>query len=101
MALLPAHLAQHVPPWWVWAVATPFVVRAGQRDAAAPHRPWARSLPGHLGRAAVIIAAHAAVFVLCARQIGMSFARDASFRALVPIFFVKVAVLGAFAYAGT
>ncbi|HEU4404997.1 MAG TPA: histidine kinase [Polyangiaceae bacterium] len=101
MGLLPAQLVQQVPPWWAWAVATPFVLRAGQRDAAAPPGAWARALPGHLGRASLVIAAHAAVFVLCARLVDAPFARGASFRSLVPFFFVKMAVFGAFAYAVT
>ncbi|HEU4535422.1 MAG TPA: histidine kinase, partial [Polyangiaceae bacterium] len=101
MGALPWMLAQHVPPWWAWAVATPFIARAAQRQARAPGAARARAAAGHVARAAVVVAAQASIFVLGSRLLDLPFARGASLRSLLPVFFVKMAVIGGFAYAGT
>jgi two-component system LytT family sensor kinase len=92
-------LVEHVPPWWVWAAATPLIMRVGQRQAAAGGA-WARTLPWHLGLASLAIACHASLYLLCMRLAG-TLVTTASFSTLLPLFVVKVTVLGAFAYTGT
>jgi two-component system, LytTR family, sensor kinase len=92
-------LLEHVPPWWVWAAATPLIMRVGQRHAAAGGA-WARTLPWHIGLASLAIACHALTYLLCMRLAG-ALVTTASFSTLLPLFVVKVTVLGAFAYAGT
>jgi len=91
-------LVEHVPPWWVWAAATPFILRAAQRQVRSG---WASLLPRHLLLAALTIAAHGAVYLVCFQLVGPPGVRPLAFHSLLPLFVLKVTVLGSFAYAGT
>jgi hypothetical protein len=99
MASFGRQLMEQVPPWWVWAAATPFILRLAQRHAAAGG--WGRLLPRHIALASLTIATHGAVYLVCFRLAGPAAVSSLGFRSLLPLFMVKVIVLGGLAYAGT
>jgi signal transduction histidine kinase len=61
-------LIWQLPPWWFWALATPLVLRLGQRFRLEDGG-WKRALPIHLMVNTVIAFLHVTVTILVARAV--------------------------------
>ncbi len=63
------YFVAQIPPWWLWAVATPVLARLSDRRPLLGHRS-VRNLPWHVVAFLVMDAGHALVVVLLARRPG-------------------------------
>jgi two-component system, LytTR family, sensor kinase len=68
-----AHYLAQIPPWWLWAAATPALARLAERFPLFARR-GIRHLPVHIAAVIVMDAAHAAVFYAVASLVGMQIA---------------------------
>lgn len=92
-------LLWRLPPWWVWALATPLVVHLGRRWAPWRTAGW-RWLPIHLLANAAIGAVEQLAYFHSSRAIGMEPFTTTSAIDLVPVVLLKTAWLELLLYWG-
>lgn len=84
---LPAVLARHVPSWWTWGLAAPFILHATERWPVRG-AAWRRGLSRHVSIALLFALAHRpfhvwfAWFPFWGRGDALAFVRDFSFFSL-------------------
>ncbi|HLL21162.1 MAG TPA: sensor histidine kinase [Kofleriaceae bacterium] len=90
-------LAMRIPAWQVWALATPLVLWACRRWPVT-RRPW-RSVPLHVGLAAVVAFADISVYYTTGRVLGEAPFSETPYIELVPVLLLKTAFFELVVYA--
>jgi sensor histidine kinase YesM len=91
------HYLIQVPPWWVWAAATPLVGRLAERRPLVGGG-WRRNLPWHVGAFVAIDVAHACAFGVMTRLTGTGVG-ELPLLLAIRVLMVKLSFVVALAYA--
>ncbi|HEY0988970.1 MAG TPA: histidine kinase [Kofleriaceae bacterium] len=93
----PAAYLSQIPPWWLWAAATPALARlAERRPLLGPHR--LRNLPWHIAACLAMAVSHALIILVLAHLVGTALANLPFLRAWW-IVSLKIIFIVALAYA--
>ena len=65
----PAAYLSQIPPWWLWAAATPALARLADRRSLFGRAGW-RNLPWHVVACLVMCIGHALIVLVLARRVG-------------------------------